>query len=96
MPEFVVDGPFDQLTLEDKARIFILATNNHNESMLGSYRVHMRYHPNSTALSFSNQARAERNNTEAFIQKHGSSKAIAQFIMRKVRRDGASGRAAKF
>ncbi|KAJ7331084.1 hypothetical protein DFH08DRAFT_815166 [Mycena albidolilacea] len=95
-PEFAVDGPFDQLTPEEKARIFIPATNDHNEGMLGLYRVHMRYHSNSTALSFSNQARAEQNNTEAFIQKHGSSKAIAQFVMREVRRDGASGRAAKF
>ncbi|KAJ6460008.1 hypothetical protein C8R45DRAFT_1030259 [Mycena sanguinolenta] len=95
-PEFHVGGTFDQLTDEERARIVILAHNDHNEGMLGSYRVHTRYHPNSTPSSFSNQTRAERNNTERFIEKHANSAELARFVMREVWRDGASSRAAKF
>ncbi|KAJ7201493.1 hypothetical protein B0H12DRAFT_977636, partial [Mycena haematopus] len=66
-PEFHVGGTFDQLTDKERARIFIPAHNDHNEGMLGSFRVHTRYHPNSIPSSFSNQTRAERNNTERFM-----------------------------
>ncbi|KAJ6462958.1 hypothetical protein C8R45DRAFT_1177843, partial [Mycena sanguinolenta] len=95
-PEFHVGGTFDQLTDEERARIHIPADNDHNEGMLGSYRVHMRYHPNATPNSFSNQTRAERNNTEMFVEKHGNSAELARFVMCEVRREGASGCAAKF
>ncbi|KAJ7456357.1 hypothetical protein B0H11DRAFT_2244041 [Mycena galericulata] len=94
-PEFHVGGTFDQLTPEQRAILFIPSTNDCNEGMLGSYRVHMRYHPNSTAHSFSNQTRAERNNTEAFIKKFCDD-AVQRFVMREVRRDGANGARAKF
>lgn len=94
-PEFHVGGTFDSLTPEQRAILFIPSTNDHNEGMLGSFRVHMRYHPNSTARSFSNQTRAERNNTEAFIKKIYSA-AVEKFVMREVRKEGASGTRAKF
>jgi hypothetical protein len=68
-PEFHIDGTFDRLTPEQHATVFIPSTNEHSEGMLGIYCVHMHHHPSSTANSFSNQTRAERNNTEAFIKK---------------------------
>lgn len=94
-PEFHVGGTFDLLTPEQRAILFIPSTNDCNEGMLGSYRVHMRYHPNSTAQSFSNQTRTERNNTEAFIKKFCDA-AVEKFVMREVRKVGASGGRAKF
>ncbi|KAJ7101157.1 hypothetical protein C8R44DRAFT_641506, partial [Mycena epipterygia] len=94
-PEFHIGGTFDSLTPEQRAILFIPATNDSNEGMLGSYRVHMRYHPNSTARSFSNQARTERNNTEAFIKKCCDN-AVQEWVMREVRKEGASGTKAKF
>ncbi|KAJ7485528.1 hypothetical protein FB451DRAFT_1127711 [Mycena latifolia] len=85
-PHILLDPttPLDQLTIDGQPF-----------GMLGSYRVHMRYHPNSTAHSFSNQTRTERNNTEAFIKKVCDA-AVQQFVMREVRKDGASGVRAKF
>ncbi|KAJ7094890.1 hypothetical protein C8R43DRAFT_907989 [Mycena crocata] len=94
-PEFHIGGTFDRLTPEQRAVLFIPSTNDCSEGMLGSYRVHMRYHPNSTTQSFTNQTRAERNNTEAFIKKCCDD-AVEKFVMREVRKDGASGRRAKF
>ncbi|KAJ7473578.1 hypothetical protein B0H11DRAFT_2236415 [Mycena galericulata] len=94
-PEFHVGGTFDSLTPEQRAILWIPTTNDCNEGMLGSYRVHMRYHPNSTAHSFSNQTRTERNNTEAFIKKFCDA-AVEKFVMREVRKDGAGGSRAKF
>ncbi|KAJ6461405.1 hypothetical protein C8R45DRAFT_912233 [Mycena sanguinolenta] len=94
-PEFHVGGTFDQLTPEQREILFILTTNDPNEGMLSSYRVHTRYHPNSTAHSFSNQTRTERNNTEAFIKKC-CDEAVEKYVMREVRKDGRSGARAKF
>ncbi|KAJ7133049.1 hypothetical protein C8R44DRAFT_730245 [Mycena epipterygia] len=94
-PEFQVGGTFDCLTPEQRAILFIPSTNDANEGMLGSYRVHMRYHPNSTARSFSNQTRTERNNTEAFIKKFCDN-VVLKWVMREVRKDGASATRAKF
>lgn len=69
-PEFAVGGALEHLTPEQRAQIgFIPATNDAKEGGLGSWRVHVRYHPNSTTASFSAQARVERNNTENFISK---------------------------
>ncbi|KAJ7451260.1 hypothetical protein B0H11DRAFT_1742871 [Mycena galericulata] len=94
-PEFHVGGTFSRLTPEQRAILFIPSTNDANEGMLGSFRVHMRYHPNSTAVSFTNQTRVERNNTEAFIKKCCDA-AVQKFVMREVRTVGASGARAKF
>ncbi|KAJ7673844.1 hypothetical protein DFH06DRAFT_1173381 [Mycena polygramma] len=94
-PEFQVGGTFDRLTPEQRAILVIPSTNDSNEGMLGSFRVHMRYHPNSTAHSFSNQTRTERNDTEAFIKKCCDD-AVQKFVMREVRKDGKSGWRAKF
>jgi hypothetical protein len=51
-PEFHIDGTFDRLPPEQRATVFILSTNDCSGGMLGTYRVHMRHHPNSTAHSF--------------------------------------------
>ncbi|KAJ7115305.1 hypothetical protein C8R44DRAFT_880618 [Mycena epipterygia] len=94
-PEFHVSGTFSQLTPEQRAILFIPSTNDANEGMLGSFRIHMRYHPNSTAVSFTNQTRVERNNTEAFIKKCCDA-AVQKFVMCEVRTVGASGAREKF
>jgi hypothetical protein len=94
-PEFRVGGTFDSLTPELRAILMIPSTNDCSGGMLGSYRGHMKYHPNSTPESFSNQSRWERNNTEAFIRKLCDA-AVEKFVMREVRKDGASGARAKF
>ncbi|GBE89366.1 hypothetical protein SCP_1600270 [Sparassis crispa] len=67
--EFTVGGPFDSLTPAERALVFIPSTNDANEGALGSWRVHARSRPSSTASTFSSQARSERNNTEEFIVK---------------------------
>ncbi|KAJ7237982.1 hypothetical protein C8J57DRAFT_1727742 [Mycena rebaudengoi] len=94
-PEFHIGGTFDKLTPEQRAILHIPTTNDRNEGMLGSLTTHLQYHPNSTAHSFSNQARAERNNTESFIKKCCDA-AVEKYVMREVRKDGASGKCAKF
>ncbi|KAJ7241568.1 hypothetical protein C8J57DRAFT_1244523 [Mycena rebaudengoi] len=63
--------------------------------MLGSFTSHLQYHPNSTPHSFSNQIRTERNNTEAFIKKYCDA-TVEKYVMREVRKDGASGKRATF
>ncbi|KAF7372118.1 hypothetical protein MVEN_00070600 [Mycena venus] len=95
-PEFHVGGTFDRLTpLQRSLLLLIPATNDRNEGMLGSYWQHMKHHPNSTAQSFSNQIRWERNDTQAFIRKFCDD-AILKFVMREIRKDGASGQRAMF
>lgn len=94
-PEFHVGGTFDRLTPEQRAILHIPTTNDRNEGMLGSFTTHLQYHPNSTAHSFSNQTRTERNNTEAFIKKCCDD-VVEKYVMREVRKDGASGKRAKF
>lgn len=94
-PEFAVGGTFESLSNEARKLLHIPATNDVNEGALGSYRVHMRYHPSSTAHTFSNQTRVERNNTENFILATAQDEDYS-FVMREVRKEGASGRRAKF
>jgi hypothetical protein len=67
--EFAVGGTFDQLSPQQRATLFIPATNDANEGALGSLRIHIRSNPSSNAYTFSDKARYERNNTEAFIEK---------------------------
>lgn len=94
-PEFRPGGTFDNLTPEQLAILHIPSTNDCSEGKLGTFRVHMRYHPNSTAHSFTNQTRTERNNTEAFVKKH-CDKAVEKYVMQEVRKDGKSGKRAQF
>ncbi|KAJ7587291.1 hypothetical protein C8J56DRAFT_1051594 [Mycena floridula] len=93
--KFHEGGTFDMLTPQQRKVLFLPSTNDHNKGMLGSYRVHMRYHPSSTPESFSNQTRNEQNNTEAFIKKHCDA-SDHKYVMREVRKFGASGHQAKF
>ncbi|KAJ7115157.1 hypothetical protein C8R44DRAFT_794127 [Mycena epipterygia] len=94
-PEFRPGGTFDSLTPWQLAILHIPSTNDCSEGMLGTFRVHMRYHPNSTAHSFTNQTHTERNNTEAFVKKH-CDKDVEKYVMREVRKDGKSSRRANF
>jgi hypothetical protein len=93
--EFTPGGPFDLLTDEQRSRLFIPATNDANEGALGSWRVWRRYHPSSTATSFSNKTRLERNSTECFIEKHCNEEDQI-YVMRAVRVQGSSGENARF
>ncbi|KAJ7748172.1 hypothetical protein DFH07DRAFT_962243 [Mycena maculata] len=94
-PEFHIGGTINRLTPEQRRILFVLSTNDCSEGMLGTHTVHMRYHPNSTTHSFSNQTRTERNNTEAFIKKC-CDPAVEKFVMREVRKDGTRQLRAQF
>ncbi|GBE90031.1 hypothetical protein SCP_1800530 [Sparassis crispa] len=93
--EFTVGGPFDSLTSAERALVFIPSTNNANEGALGSWRVHARSRPSSTASTFSSQARSEHNNTEEFIVKC-CNEDDQGYVMRTVRTADASGENAQF
>ncbi|KAL6301676.1 hypothetical protein BKA93DRAFT_719962, partial [Sparassis latifolia] len=93
--EFTVSGPFDSLTPAERALVFIPSTNDANEGALGSWRVHARSRPSSTASTFSSQARSERNNTEEFIVKC-CNEDDQGYVMRTVRTADASGENAQF
>ena len=93
--EFLLDGPIDQLTNEQRSRMFIPATNDASEGALGSWRVNARFHPNGSASGFSNKTRVERNNTEMFIEKHCEQE-DQRYVMRQIRIQGTSGANAKF
>ncbi|RDB18250.1 hypothetical protein Hypma_000601 [Hypsizygus marmoreus] len=95
-PEFVVPGgTFDLLTPEQRGRLFIPSTNDANEGGLGSWRVHVWYHPSSTAASFSSQARHTRNNTDGFVNKL-CDHADHLYVMQQARLEDASGKSSKF
>ncbi|KAF7371797.1 hypothetical protein MVEN_00036400 [Mycena venus] len=81
-PEFRIGGTFDRLTPAQRANMWIPATNDRNEGMLGTGRNWFKYKPNSTAQSFSNHTRTQQNNTEAFIKKY-CDKAVEKFVMRE-------------
>ena len=93
--EFIPGGPIDQLTVEQRLRMFIPATNDASEGALGSWRVNARFHPNGTASGFSNKTRLERNNTEMFIEKLCGYD-DQRYVMQQVRIEGTSGANAKF
>ncbi|KAF8164237.1 hypothetical protein K438DRAFT_1617709 [Mycena galopus ATCC 62051] len=93
--EFAVDGPIDSIPAEIRPKLYIPSTNDHNEGGLGSYRVHIRYHPNSTPHSFSAMERYRRNDTEAFAKKFITAEDLL-YVMREVRKEDASGESASF
>ncbi|KAF7368528.1 hypothetical protein MVEN_00176100 [Mycena venus] len=89
-PEFAIDGPIDLIPRSILPKLYIPSTNDHNEGPLGSYRVHIRYHPNSTPESFSALERYRRNNTESFAAKYITAEDLL-YVMREVRKEDASG-----
>lgn len=94
-PEFAVGGPIDLIPAEIRPKLYIPSTNDHNEGGLGSFRVHIRYHPHSTPHSFSALERYHRNNTEAFAKKYLTAEDLL-YVMREVRIEDASGSHAAF
>ncbi|KAJ6478921.1 hypothetical protein C8R45DRAFT_1216323 [Mycena sanguinolenta] len=94
-PEFAVGGPIDCIPRQIRPKLYLTSTNDHNEGGLGSFRVHIRYHPNSTAGSFSAIERYHRNNTEAFAKKYLTAEELL-YVMREVRAEDASGAQAAF
>ncbi|KAJ7347067.1 hypothetical protein DFH08DRAFT_700045 [Mycena albidolilacea] len=89
-PEFAVGGPVDSIPDEIRAKLYIPATNDHNEGGLRSWCVHIRFHPHSTPRSFSTMERYRRNNTEAFAAKYITADDVLH-VMREVRKEDASG-----
>jgi hypothetical protein len=94
-PEFAEGGPIDLIPAEIRSKLYIPSTNDHNEGGLGSWRVHIRYHPNSTPQSFSAMERYRRNDTEAFAAKYITPEDLLH-IMRQIRLEEGNGERTAF
>ncbi|KAJ7806594.1 hypothetical protein B0H14DRAFT_3483970 [Mycena olivaceomarginata] len=94
--EFDEGGVIDILTPAEKLLIFIPATNDANEGILGGWRVHARTRSASTIYHFSAQTTYHRNNTENFAAAKLNTEEDALFIMRFARVEDASGAMRKF
>ncbi|KAF7303520.1 hypothetical protein MIND_00581200 [Mycena indigotica] len=66
--EFAPGGIIDGLSEDEKARIWLPATNDHNEGALGSYVVWARNNATGALHTFNGLAMAQRNNVDAFAQ----------------------------
>jgi hypothetical protein len=68
--EFDAGGLIDQATDAEKFLAWMSPTNDVNEGILGAYRVFMRRYPNASLLQFNSQATYNKNDTQAFMDKH--------------------------
>ncbi|KAL1664394.1 hypothetical protein GGF50DRAFT_54962 [Schizophyllum commune] len=93
--EFAPGGPIDQLTPYQRSVLFIPATNDHNEGILGSLRIFLRRNPCSTTATFNALERMRRNNTESFITKV-STPPLETWVMREGRAVGVKQDSAVF
>ncbi|EJC97521.1 uncharacterized protein FOMMEDRAFT_163005 [Fomitiporia mediterranea MF3/22] len=66
--EYGENREISQLTKEEKAKAWKLATNNTNEGALGAYRISARNHPSMNTKTFNAKAKYSQNNTEDFIE----------------------------
>ncbi|KAJ6531015.1 hypothetical protein B0H10DRAFT_1791827 [Mycena sp. CBHHK59/15] len=94
--EFEAGGIIDSLTPSEKLLIFIPATNDANEGVLGGWRVHSRTRSASTINHFSAQTAYHRNDTEAFANAKLDTEEDALYVMRLARVEDASGAMRKF
>ncbi|KAJ7731194.1 hypothetical protein B0H16DRAFT_1733359 [Mycena metata] len=94
-PEFHIGRTIARLTPEQLATLHVPVTNDCSKGILGTFKGHTKYRPNSTPHSFTNQTRTQRNNTEAFIKKCCDRK-DKKYVMREVRKDGMGQKRAKF
>ncbi|KAI4294621.1 hypothetical protein K525DRAFT_274157 [Schizophyllum commune Loenen D] len=82
--EFAPGGPIDQLTPYQCSVLFIPATNDHNEGILGALRIFLRRNPCSTTATINALERMQRNGTEGFITKV-STPPLETWVMREGR-----------
>ncbi|KAJ7731512.1 hypothetical protein B0H16DRAFT_1329281, partial [Mycena metata] len=94
--EFDEGGVIDTLTPAEKLLIFIPATNNANEVILGGWRVHARTRSASTIYHFGVQTTYHRNNTKNFAAAKLNTEEDALFIMQLARVEDVSGVMRKF
>jgi hypothetical protein len=94
-PEFAEGGPINLIPAEIRSKLYVPSTNDHKEGGLSSWRVHIRYHPNSTPQSFSAMERYRRNDTEAFAAKYITPEDLLH-IMRQIRLEEGNGERAAF
>ncbi|KIY62802.1 hypothetical protein CYLTODRAFT_360941, partial [Cylindrobasidium torrendii FP15055 ss-10] len=66
--EFRPGGPIDSLPLSLRKLLFIPATNDANEGILGAWRVATRFQPNISPTNFTARTTCSRNDTESFIK----------------------------
>ncbi|KAI0719373.1 hypothetical protein C8T65DRAFT_569375, partial [Cerioporus squamosus] len=68
--EFAAGGAIDNLSVAERKSTWIMPTNDHNEGVLGADRIWTRQNPNGSEAVFNAEKKAERNETEEFIEKH--------------------------
>ncbi|TEB17434.1 hypothetical protein FA13DRAFT_1650221 [Coprinellus micaceus] len=89
--EYAPDGAISKLSTAERDRIFINATNNHNEGSLGTARIAVRRSGNIATRTISAKTMYARNGTEGFIQKRLPRKKDWGVLMKEARRRDASG-----
>ncbi|EJD38742.1 hypothetical protein AURDEDRAFT_71900 [Auricularia subglabra TFB-10046 SS5] len=88
--EFTEDGAIATSSKDDHDRIFLPATNDHNEAAVGWLRNFKARHPNATMAFFNALTRCMRNDTVPYIQQMDVSD--RRFATAEARRRGALGR----
>ena len=87
--EFTEGGVISELRPEEKNRIFINATNDHNEGALGTTRLTLRKAGNTSVTTISAKMMYARNDPETFIQDKLPGMTHWKFVMNEVRTKGA-------
>ncbi|KAJ7257743.1 hypothetical protein C8J57DRAFT_1516628 [Mycena rebaudengoi] len=94
--EFEAGGAIDTLTPAKKLLIFVPATNDRNEGILGGWGGYSRAKSSGTVQHYSAQAAYHQNNTEAFADTRLTTEEDALYVMRLARIEDASERMKKF
>ncbi|KAF7343808.1 hypothetical protein MSAN_01963900 [Mycena sanguinolenta] len=94
--EFVHGGPIDTLPESLQHLVAVSATNDPNEGILGTMRIAAHFHPNISTSNFSARKRVHHNDTENFIRKIMTELEDHTYVMRRVRKEDASGKIRKF
>ncbi|KAI0708898.1 hypothetical protein C8T65DRAFT_695745 [Cerioporus squamosus] len=68
--EFAAGGVIDGLSAAERGSVCIMPTNDHNEGILGGDRVWTRQNPNGSEAVFNAEKKAERNETEKFMEEY--------------------------
>jgi hypothetical protein len=89
--EFEEEGVISQLSQAEKDRVFIQATNDHNEGALGSLRQTWRRAPSMTIAQHNARTMYKQNNTRSFMQSNILSAADKKYIRSEARHVDSSG-----
>ncbi|KAI0035026.1 hypothetical protein K488DRAFT_83488 [Vararia minispora EC-137] len=90
--EFKEGGVIDTSTIAERCKVFLPATNDHNEGALGALRAS---DPSMTTTTFLASLMFSRNNTETFLRQMLNTAADQAYLLREARRIDASGQARK-